>query len=390
MPRINPQILTWARETAGLSVAEAARKMGFKDSGKGTAEERLLALEAGEAEPSRPQLVKAASAFRRPLLAFYMPAPPAAAPSIEDYRTLPEVGEGRAEANLKTLVRDISVRQALVRDLLEDEELEPRRFPGSLRLADGVASTRLKVERELGWNAARFRGAANSDKAFDYLRRLIEDAGIYVVLISDLGNHVTTIDVETFRGFALTDSLAPFIVINDQDAKSAWSFTLLHELIHIGLGASGVSGKLMEGAVERFCNDVASAILLPPADLNSLAIEPDAFDENRAAIRNFAQRMRVSGAMVTYRLYLDGRITEADWRLLSNSFLADWRQYKAAQKEKRGAPDFYTVRRQRLGQALLAVVRRNVEGGTLSPVKAAKVLGVSPRGVDPLLTVRAA
>ena len=46
------------------------------------------------------------------------------------------------------------------------------------------------------------------------------------------------------RGFALADEVAPFVVINHQDHRGAWSFTLLHELTHLWLGETGVSGEL--------------------------------------------------------------------------------------------------------------------------------------------------
>lgn len=34
MPNVNPEILIWARETAGLTSEEAAGKLGFQDSRK--------------------------------------------------------------------------------------------------------------------------------------------------------------------------------------------------------------------------------------------------------------------------------------------------------------------------------------------------------------------
>ena len=53
MPAVKPEILTWARETAGLSVEEAAHELGYKDTRNKTATEKLLALESGEIEPTR-------------------------------------------------------------------------------------------------------------------------------------------------------------------------------------------------------------------------------------------------------------------------------------------------------------------------------------------------
>ena len=35
MPKVNPEILVWARETAGLAPDAAARKLGFRDTGRG-------------------------------------------------------------------------------------------------------------------------------------------------------------------------------------------------------------------------------------------------------------------------------------------------------------------------------------------------------------------
>ncbi len=58
MPRVNPDIMVWARETAGLTQEEAATKLGFRDSSKSSAVEKLARIERGQKEPSRPQLIK--------------------------------------------------------------------------------------------------------------------------------------------------------------------------------------------------------------------------------------------------------------------------------------------------------------------------------------------
>ena len=70
MPAVNPEILVWARETAGLTRRRAATKVGIGDAYGMAAVDRLAALERGENEPSRPLLVRMAEHYRRPLLAF--------------------------------------------------------------------------------------------------------------------------------------------------------------------------------------------------------------------------------------------------------------------------------------------------------------------------------
>ena len=70
--------------------------------------------------------------------------------------------------------------------------------------------------------------------------------------MGNLGTHHTDIDVRIFRGFALADDVAPFVVINEKDSRAAWSFTLLHELVHILLGETGISGYNSNAEIERF------------------------------------------------------------------------------------------------------------------------------------------
>ena len=60
--QINPGMMTWARETAGLSLEEAAEKLALKDSAKLTAVEKLRAIEMGERPLTETLLQKAAAA----------------------------------------------------------------------------------------------------------------------------------------------------------------------------------------------------------------------------------------------------------------------------------------------------------------------------------------
>jgi len=75
-------------------------------------------------------------------------------------------------------------------------------------------------------------------------------AGIFVLLKGNLGSYHSNIAVTAFRGFALSDDIVPFIVVNDRDIESAWSFTLVHEMAHLILGQTGISGAYGEKQIE--------------------------------------------------------------------------------------------------------------------------------------------
>src|SRR5437763_878826 len=65
---IRPEILRWARETAGLSLEDAAHATGLKTAYGHSGADRLAQMEAGQTEPPRNLLVKMSEAYRRPLL----------------------------------------------------------------------------------------------------------------------------------------------------------------------------------------------------------------------------------------------------------------------------------------------------------------------------------
>ena len=132
------------------------------------------------------------------------------------------------EPLLDALIRDVKARQSLIKsELLDDDEVEPLRFIGSATMADGVERLKASIQSELGLALDDYRKAQDVDEAFGLLRSSAEDAGVFVLLLGNLGSHHTNIDLDTFRGFALADDVAPFLVINDQDHHGAW-LSLIH------------------------------------------------------------------------------------------------------------------------------------------------------------------
>ena len=61
---------------------------------------------------------------------------------------------------------------------------------------------------------------------------------------------------------------------------------------------------------------------------------------------------------------------------------------KAARDPNEQGPGYYVLRRYGLGASLLDVVRRAIQGDSMTHTKAAKVLGVRPTSVQRLLFER--
>jgi len=390
MPEINPAVLVWARESAGLTVAKAAKSLALGGT-KSSPEEALLQYEQGRKAVSRALLTKMASTYRRPLLVFYLPKPPASAEKGEDFRTVPEEIRLESKGSLDALVRDIFLRKELIKDVLQDiEEAQPKEYVKSINPELSVQDAATKLSSIINFDLNSFRKCAKPEDAFSYLRKLVENIGTFVLLIGNLGSHHTNIPVEAFRGFALADEIAPIIVINDQDAPAARSFTLLHELTHILLGATGLSGSRAESRIERYCNDVASFILLPAGEIEAFEWPVDNEELLVRAVSQRARNINVSGSMVAYRLYSAGIITIEVWNNVSEKLRRLWLMHKAAQKEDRedgSGPSYYVVKRHKVGGAVIDLVNRTMREGVLTATKAGKMLGVKPANVYNLIGI---
>lgn len=394
MPNVNPHILLWARKTAGLSQEDAAEKLSVNAAYDYTAVERMERWETGEDAPTRALLVKMAKQYRRPLLTFYMGEAPRKGDRGEDFRTLPDdTVPASQNALVDVLVRQTRARQSMVKAALVEAEEEQRLgFIGSFQISTSIMAVKDGLNKAFDIDIEEFRREQTPDKAFQYLRNKVEEKGVFVLLAGNLGSHHTNFDTEIFRGFALADDIAPFVIINNHDSKAAWSFTLLHEIVHLLLGKTGVSGSRAETRIEKFCNDVASEVLFPADDIKTLFknVSFNTLTQNNVQeiINQYASTRNVSASMLAYKLYRMDMLDEAVWRALSTAFRRFWLNARDRQRASRvkdsSGPSYYVVKRHKLGSSLVNFVDRMMSTGVLSTTRAGKILDVGPKNVENL------
>ncbi|MCY4673134.1 MAG: XRE family transcriptional regulator [Bacteroidetes bacterium] len=403
MPTVNPEILVWARETAGLTPQEAVRKIRLHDSRGMTAVDKLIAMERGDKDPTRANLAQMAKHYRRPLLAFYLSQPPPTTTRGVDFRTIPGIQSDNVSHLIDALVREMRSRQSMVRAVLKSEdEVNPLPFVGILKDLEGVSActdqaVRYAVDalyQVLDLDLpTEYCEEPNSRAAFNLLRSKAEAAGVFVLLKGNLGSYHTDIPVDVFRGFVIADDIAPFVIINNQDSPSAWSFTLLHEMVHLLLNETGISGYDFEMESEVFCNTVASTCLLPTKDLEQVGINPiQDIIKQEQHISSFAQRRNLSHTMVACRLFRAGSTDQLSFNDLRDRFAQKWELNRSKQRERGrqspGGPSYYGVHRYRVGRALLSLTGRMMGSGALSTTKAAKILDVKPTHVGSMIATR--
>ena len=363
----SPGVLRWARERAGLSVADLQRRFP-----------ELAEWEAETTRPTMGELERFAKATRAPFGFFFLPEPPEMPLPFADFRRVENRRPQGASPELVDTIHTMVRRQAWLREEQIEAEVAPLDFVGSARLADNPATTGQAMRRVLGL-ADGWAGLVRTWKeAVGQLRNSIEQLGIMAVINGVVGNSTRRkLDVKEFRGFALSDPYAPLIFVNGADAKSAQMFTLAHELAHLwlgdmGKGLSGFQGLQPDGgAVEEFCDHVAAEFLVPAVELED-AWRDVARSETR--FEDLARRFKVSPVVIGRRaMDLDLVEPEQFFR-----FYDDYTQREhRSQQTGAGGGDFYNNQNTRVGQLFASQVIRAAKEGRIGFKEAYDLTGLN-------------
>jgi Zn-dependent peptidase ImmA (M78 family)/DNA-binding XRE family transcriptional regulator len=262
---VKPELLKWARRSAKVSVEDAAKVVNVDA-------ERIEQWEKGDDAPTVPQLRALAKKYHFPLAVFYLPEPPLDFAPLRDFRRLPNAQykqDKTISPNLAFHIRNAHERRELALELYDDQRRESPPFPLKATLQDDPEAVGGAIRDFLNVDDDSQKKAAKQDRTFEFWRRRIEEHDILVFVIS--GPHYS-VDFKEMRGFAIARPQLPVIVINGKDySQGGKAFTLLHELTHIILGESAISNGATEELtrtpeehrIERFCDAVAAAALMP-------------------------------------------------------------------------------------------------------------------------------
>ena len=317
---IKPELLLWARETAGLGVGEAAAKLAQP-------QHRLESWERGDSRPTIKQLETIARVYKRPFEVFYLPEPPKDfQPLQHDFRRLPGKVAGVQSAELRYEIRQAHTRREVALELYEGTDEEPPRFSLEAALTDDPERVGHSIHTALATGShPKWAGPYDS---FNFWRSKLENAGILVF-------QALKIDRAEMRGFSINERPLPVIVLNIKDSPAARTFTMVHELVHLMLRESGLCDLTEEQAkrtpemmrIERFCNMVAGATLVPRHELlgdprvRAKGVGRTAWSDDE--LRPIARKFGVSPLALLRRLLIFERTTTTFY------------QQKHAESEKR-------------------------------------------------------
>jgi len=345
-------MLAWALERSGVEPDSLALRFP-----------KLPDWLEGSVMPTFKQLEDFAKATYAPLGSFFLPAPLVETLPIPDFRVMGGGWPLRPSPNLLETIYICQQRQEWYRDHAIAEREDSLSFVGSESVESDILSVASSMRKALGLDLEeRRRFLTWTDALRSFIDRA-DELGILVMCSGVvLNNNKRHLNPEEFRGFALTDPLAPLVFINGADTKAAQMFTLAHELAHIWLGQSALSdlppSRALEDRVELWCNRVAAELLVPASDLHEAYFEEQGFETE---IGRLARRYKVSSRFIIRRLFEIG--------ILSRELY--WHEYQIEEERLRSFPkksggNFYLTQAARVSKRFArALVISTMEGQTL-------------------------
>jgi len=311
---------------------------------------------SGEKKPSIKQLADFSKKVYLPFGYIFLDTPPEEKISIPYFRT---EGESKITLNVLDTIKLLQNRQEWLRNYLKENEYSPLDFVGRFKNINDykmiVKDIRKTFQLAENW-ASDFK---TWWETLEYLNNRTEEVGIVIVFNSVVGNNThRPIEVEECRGFVLADRYAPFMFINNADAKSAQLFTIVHELAHIWIGQSaGFDLRKMVPAddpKEKLCDKVAAEFLVSEKIFNE---EWDKYQD----FNKLSQFFKVSEIVIARRALDLGKIQK-------NVFFEFYDQYQKQEYNKSKGTEggnFYRMQKKRLGLQFARFVHQAVKEGKL-------------------------
>ena len=305
----------------------------------------------------------------------YGSEPPDMKLDIPDMRTVGSVELADPSPDLIDTVFDCQIRQDWYMGYAEAEGLGELEFVGTCTTKTSSEVAAASMREHLGFGFTK-REATDRNGYRAALVDCAENAGVLVMMNGVVGNNTRRkLDINEFRGFALSDRLAPLVFVNTNDSLSAQLFTIAHELGHIWLGESAISAPDSDSAsvhpMESWCNAVAAEFLVPISEMLEMVGRRDPLD----ALEQLGRRFKVSDHVLLRRLR-DADLINGDRYRVAYKGAVD-RARAVLERSGGSGGNFYATLPTRVSRRFLETLYLDTQYGNTQHAEAYRLSGVS-------------
>jgi Zn-dependent peptidase ImmA (M78 family) len=369
---ITPSVLKWARESARVSVSDAAANVSVTP-------EKLAEWETGQDQPTVRQGEMLAKFYRRPFALFFLPDIPRDFQPLQDFRRGSAQLLGTASV---FIIREIQQKQAWLREVYEDGEEQMLPFVGKFTIKSNPQKVAEDILITLNINPTSY----TESPIKEWIAKA-EAKGIFISRTSFIHSKLK-LDSNELQGFAIADKYAPFVFVNSEDWDAPQLFTLVHELVHIWIAESGISSDIEPELkskdkfhpVELFCNEVTANALMPIHFMKSL---PSASFRSGSELFAVSKKIGVSSFAFLFRALNLKLISLEKYRALKKEADEAFKEFVRKQEDisarrkaikAPGGPSYYMLLVNKNGHLFTRVVMDAFRGGFIQPTQASSLL----------------
>jgi Zn-dependent peptidase ImmA (M78 family) len=249
-------------------------------------------------------------------------------------------------------------------------EIELPDLPLRAKPADDPEAVAERARAALGVSVAEQTGWRSDSAALEKWRNALESLGVLVFQAAALKR-------DEARGFSISESPLPVIVLAAGETNRPRIFTAMHELAHLILRAGGICDLDDDEEIEAYCNRVAGSILVPRNALESI---PDVQQARRDSewsddqLDGLAKLFSVSQEVVLRRLLIIRKTSAAFYKRKREEFLA---RYARMEGSSFGIVSYPERIVRRLGQFYVGLVLDAYRTETITSSALSDFLGVN-------------
>ncbi|MGV2875639.1 ImmA/IrrE family metallo-endopeptidase [Macrococcus capreoli] len=320
---------------------------------------------SGEKSPSFNQLSRIAKKLNIPTGLLVLPEIVDTPINNLDFRTVDSTSIEEMSSELKDTIIELKTKQ----EFLEGEIENKLNFVGMFNTKTDIKIIVSKARELLEIDEKYYKDKSKKD--INFFRKQINQLGIYIFFNGKVKDNThRLLQVNEFRGIALSNNKAPIIFINQKDSKNGQLFTLIHEFTHILLGHNEIfNDRYVVSNSEMIANKVAAEILVPETEL---LIQKD------KSIENLYNIFPVSKHVIARRLFDLNILQKHQYEDIVDEIEYELNQIKNRNKSTGG--NYNNNLKFRIDKQFLNYVNNAVNENRITMTEGMNLIGVGYKG----------
>lgn len=342
----------------------------------------------GDKKPTFNQVQELSKKTHIPFGYFFLAEPPVEDIKLIEYRTVDSRELASPSRDLIDTIYEMENVQDWMRNYRKEEGFYELQIVGCLKNENDVRTIVEKIRTDIGLSENWFFSCKDKRYAFNYIRGLLEQAGIVVMVNGIVATNThRPLNVKEFRAFEMLDKWAPLIFINNRDSNGAKVFSIFHEMAHIWLGEDDLYNDSFSygqsvKSIEVICNAVAGELIVP-TEIFLQKWNEDKNNDIEDKISDLSELFKCSRVVIARKALDNQLINRAKYGSIVEHFAE---HSKDIENNRVAGGDFYNTVKNRLDGNFATALYNSVSSGNTTYTEAYRLTHTNKKTFDEVMS----